>query len=308
MAKGFDIYLRGRIFECDLIVQSIPYYDGISATTRLVLMAALNDYTFQKFLAVQAGSKLTAHIDDMIKTCLEKLSIGVGVNASALFRADGIFYPSDAPLVIDTPAITLTKDILIQAENGIVLAAKPLETEISTSTGRCYFPLAVGAEAEISKHDLLNVDSPLVLKSEAAQVDKTSYIWGGFRMDIDAGVKNLCYASNFDASNAVEIVSLLLATDYHHSLGSWSNGITIGVDVAGASIEKFIIAQAVIAVMQEAVFQITKIMYPNDAAISLVPSAEFTLQRYRLLSDIDDLTLEDIDDMTLEELDWIEVK
>lgn len=31
MAKEFDIYLNKRLTECDIIVYSIPYRDGISA-------------------------------------------------------------------------------------------------------------------------------------------------------------------------------------------------------------------------------------------------------------------------------------
>lgn len=65
MPKEFDIFLKRHVIECDLLVYSIPYRDGISVTDRLILDAALEAYSLYKFVAVQTGSVLTAHIDDM---------------------------------------------------------------------------------------------------------------------------------------------------------------------------------------------------------------------------------------------------
>ena len=69
MSKEFDIFLKKHIIECDLLIYSIPYRDGISVTDRLILNAALESYSLYKFVAVQTGSLLTAHIDEMIKLC-----------------------------------------------------------------------------------------------------------------------------------------------------------------------------------------------------------------------------------------------
>lgn len=41
MPKEFDIFLKRHVIECDLLVYSIPYRDGISVTDRLILDAAL---------------------------------------------------------------------------------------------------------------------------------------------------------------------------------------------------------------------------------------------------------------------------
>ena len=59
MSKEFDIFLKKHIIECDLLIYSIPYRDGISVTDRLILNAALESYSLYKFVAVQTGSLLT---------------------------------------------------------------------------------------------------------------------------------------------------------------------------------------------------------------------------------------------------------
>lgn len=41
MAKEFDIYLNKRLTECDIIVYSIPFRDGLTATNRMIWRVAL---------------------------------------------------------------------------------------------------------------------------------------------------------------------------------------------------------------------------------------------------------------------------
>ena len=52
MSKEFDIFLKKHIIECDLLIYSIPYRDGISVTDRLILNAALESYSLYKLVAV----------------------------------------------------------------------------------------------------------------------------------------------------------------------------------------------------------------------------------------------------------------
>ena len=49
MAKEFDIYLNERLHQCDIIVYSIPYRDGLTVMERLILETCLESYTLQKF-------------------------------------------------------------------------------------------------------------------------------------------------------------------------------------------------------------------------------------------------------------------
>ena len=86
MVKEFDIYLKRRITECDLIVYSLPYRDGLTATNRIILESCIESYTLQKFVAMQFGSELVSHIDKMIKTCYERLNWGTAISADAVFQ------------------------------------------------------------------------------------------------------------------------------------------------------------------------------------------------------------------------------
>ena len=41
MAKQFDVFLRRHLIECDILIQSLPYRDGISVTDRIIVDAVL---------------------------------------------------------------------------------------------------------------------------------------------------------------------------------------------------------------------------------------------------------------------------
>ena len=141
MAKEFDIYLRRRLTECDLLVYSIPYRDGISVTSRLVLETLLSGYILYKFAAAQTGTEMNAHINQMMKLCLEKLSLGTELSVSASFESQAKLYLENTPVVIDTPTIDTLEQVLNEMESKLVLAAEPLAIQAASSTGRGDFPL-----------------------------------------------------------------------------------------------------------------------------------------------------------------------
>ena len=106
MVKEFDIYLKRRITECDLIVYSLPYRDGLTATNRIILESCIESYTLQKFVAMQFGSELVSHIDKMIKTCYERLNWGTAISADAVFQTHYIMNPEAGAVELAVEDIT----------------------------------------------------------------------------------------------------------------------------------------------------------------------------------------------------------
>ena len=100
MAKEFDIYLNNRLTQCDIIVYSIPYRDGLTVVNRVILESCLDNYLLQKFVAAQTGSELEAHIDKMIKICNEKLSVGTMIGVDAEFSTHYAISQEDAAIIL----------------------------------------------------------------------------------------------------------------------------------------------------------------------------------------------------------------
>ena len=95
MAKEFDIYLRKRVHECDLIVLSLPFRDGLTVTNRMILESCVKSYLLYEFAAVQSGVDIASHIDEMLKICYEMLSFGTHIGISAEFQTHYSFYPNE---------------------------------------------------------------------------------------------------------------------------------------------------------------------------------------------------------------------
>lgn len=307
MAKEFDIYLRNRLVECDLLVYSIPYRDGISAANRMILEAALNGYLLHMALAAQMGIEMASHIDKMIKLCIEKLSMGVGLGASVDFKSHSTFSAEASPIIIDTTVKSAMERTFNALDNGLVLAVQPLVTQSSTSTGRRDLPLLVDSDITGTlKRSLLNLRNAAIPEAAIKQFSQADYLNMDSPMAIDAALQNLCYQLSFDASAAVEIVALVLGTEISHSLGRWYNGLVLNSCVAGTAAQKFITAQSIVTILQEATAKLQMILYPEETLVILgVPNLDVVKRRYRLLGEMDHDTLSAYDGMSLDDVDYV---
>ena len=115
MAKEFDIYLNKRLTECDIIVYSIPFRDGLTATNRMILESCLESYTLQKFIAVETGSELVSHIDKMIKTCNERLHMASTWDIDLEFQTHYVLNP--VPTVIEIEVSS--SELIVAIHHGI---------------------------------------------------------------------------------------------------------------------------------------------------------------------------------------------
>lgn len=309
MSKEFDIFLKKHIIECDLLIYSIPYRDGISVTDRLILNAALESYSLYKLVAVQTGSLLTAHIDEMIKLCKERLSIGMTFGASAEIKVHNNLYIQNDPIVFDTPAVETIELVMNEFNNGLILTAGDIDTQVALSAGKVNLALLLNADVKgTQKTSLIRADSGFFLNSDIREVNQRNYIETDAALEMGATLQSLCYQLTIEASAAFELMAMVVGTEIRHSLGRWYNGLAIGVNVKGTSSQKFERAEAIIRLMENAAGTLVKVLYPKDGGMALdVADANFGLKRYRLLKEIDDLELRDIDDMTLNELDWVEL-
>lgn len=103
MAKEYKITLNNRLTECDLLVYSMPYRDGITAVNRMVLESCVTSYVLQKFIAFEAGNlHLISHIDKMIAICLEKLSLETQIDFYPDYKIYYALYTSPATVTLQS--------------------------------------------------------------------------------------------------------------------------------------------------------------------------------------------------------------
>ena len=213
MVKEFDIYLKRRITECDLIVYSLPYRDGLTATNRIILESCLESYTLQKFVAMQLGSELVSHIDKMIKTCYERLSWGTTINASAAFQTLYTMNPESSVVELAVEDIPALETMFAEAESRMVLNAAPLLANIAKSLGYGQTAIAFdGGVRDTLKWGLMSPSDRVILDAAVSGTQAIDYIKADAPMVLGTEMVNLCYRITSAASTAMEIAALVLGT------------------------------------------------------------------------------------------------
>lgn len=67
MANTYNVYLRRRLTEFDIIIQNLPYRDGLIFHSKMYLDAMLNYLFVQKFIVGSHDTELQTKIDDLLE-------------------------------------------------------------------------------------------------------------------------------------------------------------------------------------------------------------------------------------------------
>ena len=306
MAKEFDIYLNKRLTECDIIVYSIPYRDGLTAMNRLVLESCLDSYVLQKFIAVQTGSELISHIDEMIKTCYERLNCGVRLGASAEFQTHYTMYQDTSAIEIHAADIPMLSTSFAAAESALQVNAQPLLAYIGKSPGKGSSELGVGLElTNILKRSILKAYMPTNIDASVFRTSKQSFIQTDSSIVSAADLTNLCYRVNFAAEIAMQISASVLETEFHYSLGSGESSVVFDQILTGEQVEKFIAVNEALHILSSVTDTLIQFMKPSINQLAIYSEATPILKRHRLLNEMDEDNLLAYDAMTLEDIDYV---
>lgn len=306
MAKEFDIYLNKRLTECDIIVYSIPYRDGLTAVNKLVLESCLENYILQKFVAVQTGSELVSHIDKMIKTCYERLGLSVQINASAEFQTHYTAYPTGSAVDICAADIASSATVFAQAEGALQINAAPLLAFVGKSVGKGSSVLEPDVELKnILKQSILTIRPTTEIGVNVTGISEQNFLRVDSSIDLTADLANLCYRITTAGNTAVQIAASVLGTEFHYSLGSGANAIAFNTAVTKEQMHKYEAVNRALHILSSVTESITQYMTPSDGSILLNAAVEPILKRYRLLGEMDTDTLSAYDDMTLEDIDFV---
>ena len=309
MAKEFDIYLNERLHQCDIIVYSIPYRDGLTVMERLILETCLESYTLQKFVAAQSGSVLASHIDEMIKTCLERLNNGVTVGTSAEFQVHYSSYPDVSALELNAERLSLLAHSYTSVENGLQIKTFPVGAYVKKSFGRGQSGIEVVSNVEATfKRDLERASPQLMLKAEALRTKKRASEKAESAIIVSAEPTDLFYRLCCTAApSAIQIVSEAAETEIRFSLGRCTFSITLDSRVLGEQMTKYLAAESAIEVQSLPVTGTLKQFFvPGENALEIVPfEVEAIVKRHRLLYEMDADTLSAYDDMSLNDVDYV---
>ena len=306
MAKEFDIYLNKRLTECDIIVYSIPFRDGLTATNRMILESCLESYTLQKFIAVETGSELVSHIDKMIKTCNERLHMASTWGIDLEFQTHYVLNP--VPTVIEIAPnddLQTLRNMFMSVEDKLQITAASIDAMVAKSLGEGGSRMNIDAEVRQSlKNSLLRPAAALPVDTKVRQISEQNFLTIDAPVEPSAEIVDLCYRFYTAAGTAMQIAAAVIETEIHFSLGSGESGIELSASADGTA-KKYEAIQSTVEILAGITEKITQFMAPEKGGILLSAAATPILKRHRLLNEMDADTLLTYDDMALEDIDYI---
>nr|DAY87633.1 MAG TPA: hypothetical protein [Caudoviricetes sp.] len=307
MAKEFDIYLNNRLTECDILVYSIPYRDGLTAIHKLILESCIESYTLQKFIAVQTGSELVHHIDEMLKTCYERLNYATELNVTATFQTHYSLYSDTAGIMVSAECVETLSNLFAKAESAMQLTAQPVMAYTGKSGGNAESSLVINAALEKDiKNSLLTVAPVVEIETTVLGTNKRSAISVSPGIDIACELTNLCYRFYNGAETVIQMAADVLATELHYSLGEGTSAIELSADIVdGDCSTKYEEFETAVIFVAEVVEAIQQFMHPELHSIAIGLAVDPILKRHRLLSEMDADNLSAYDNMLLEEIDYV---
>lgn len=307
MAKEFDIYLNNRLTECDILVYSIPYRDGLTAIHKLILESCIESYTLQKFVAVQTGSELVHHIDEMLKTCYERLNYATEFDVTATFQTHYSLYSDTAGIIMSAECVETLSNLFAKAESAMQLTAQPVMAYTGKSGGNAESSLVINAALEKDiKNSLLTVAPVVEIETSVLGTNKRSAISVSPGIDIACELTNLCYRFYNGAQAVIQMAADVLATELHYSLGEGISAIELSADIGdGDCSTKYEEFETVVIFVAEVVEAIRQFMHPELHSIAIGIVIDPIMKRHRLLSEMDADNLSAYDDMLLEEIDYV---
>lgn len=307
MAKEFDIYLNNRLTECDILVYSIPYRDGLTAIHKLILESCIESYTLQKFVAVQTGSELVHHIDEMLKTCYERLNYATEFDVTATFQTHYSLYSDTAGIIVSAECVETLSNLFAKAESAMQLTAQPVMAYTGKSGGNAESSLVINAALEKDiKNSLLTVAPVVEIETSVLGTNKRSAISVSPGIDIACELTNLCYRFYNGAQAVIQMAADVLATELHYSLGEGISAIELSADIGdGDCSTKYEEFETAVIFVAEVVEAIRQFMHPELHSIAIGIVVDPIMKRHRLLSEMDADNLSAYDDMLLEEIDYV---
>ena len=306
MAKEFDIYLNKRLTECDIIVYSIPFRDGLTATNRMILESCLESYTLQKFIAVETGSELVSHIDKMIKTCNERLHMASTWGIDLEFQTHYVLNP--VPTVIEIAPnddLQTLRNMFMSVEDKLQITAASIDAMVAKSLGEGGSRMNIDAEVRQSlKNSLLRPAAALPVDTKVRQISEQNFLTIDAPVEPSAEIVDLCYRFYTAAGTAMQIAAAVIETEIHFSPGSGESGIELSASADGTA-KKYEAIQSTVEILTGITEKITQFMAPEKGGILLSAAATPILKRHRLLNEMDAYTLLTYDDMALEDIDYI---
>lgn len=301
-----DISLNKRLTECDIVIYSMPFREGLTATERLVFDENVEHYTLQKLLSIPSGYKLVQAINNILETCNERLSLQTPLNAEATIQIHHVPELSQTNIVIGAVNTSNLAEAFARVLSDTAVEVSPVALAVAKPAGEGTSAVEPGVDnfgtvkqGNLSPSPATTIAADVIASEKQATLNIESGI------NPSAEVANLCFIQYRSASTGVVVSADDLRADIYIPAGSGNNTVYISESVAGALAQKCETFNNGIKTLIAITDTIIRSVAPEGIGVTMNAQVTPLLKRLSLLSEIDTNTLGSYDAQTLEDVDYI---
>lgn len=215
--REFELYVRSRLAEADLIISKIPYRTGISISDRIVVKSLLRELALYKFVAMENKLTIVSDIDTML------VRVYTAIGGEVVLLVDTSFCETKRA-ELEAIGIEITSlDMIAIAkkyagvQNVISIMSSEIDTEVFFILGTVKNGICVrSSEIETKKRGFENISAKTSISSHVSEVKcangsatETSMVITS--SDIDVRVGRYRLLSELDNLTLAEIDNMTLA-------------------------------------------------------------------------------------------------
>lgn len=303
MAQTYNIYLRKRLTEFDLIIRNLPYRDGLIIYNRMYLDAIVNYLTLQKYIIGDSDVQLSSEIDDLLERVYNIFSNGMELGAELeVFAAKPTGGSTSA--VLSTNETEVHEETFNTFQNVTQLLTSALKYDIAKSLGSGATEMELSsAPASTLKEALENFEDDILLDADVSTAAVVN-AEGDSEVVLDTSNPNLFYLLSVEGE---AMMNLLFSADFEmwYTLGTGNSSMYLSVENNGVESKKFMTYESFLNLILEVGNILQCFIFPEESEAQLHSELGVGMMRYRLLSDMDNSALNEHDELTLDELDYV---
>lgn len=303
MAQTYNIYLRKRLTEFDLIIRNLPYRDGLIIYNRMYLDAMVNYLTLQKYIIGDSDVQLSSEIDDLLERVYNIFSNGMELGAELeVFAAKPTGGSTSA--VLSTNETEVHEETFNTFQNVTQLLTSALKYDIAKSLGSGATEMELSsAPASTLKETLENFEDDILLDADVSTAAVVN-AEGDSEVVLDTSNPNLFYLLSVEGE---AMMNLLFSADFEmwYTLGTGNSSMYLSVENNGVESKKFMTYESFLNLILEVGNILQCFIFPEESEAQLHSELGVGMMRYRLLSDMDNSALNEHDELTLDELDYV---
>ena len=303
MAQEYNIYLRKRLTEFDVIIKNLPYRDGLIMYNKMYLDAMVNYLCLQRFIIGESDANLRTEIDELLERVFNTFQSNVEIDLDVELAA-GKPISGQSDLVFATSPFEIGEETYEVFQNLTRLTTSALQYDLAKSIGSGRSDLIFHTStANTLKTAFDKMQNDIELLS-SADTKKETFAGVGAEMQLNTDRFDLYYLL---AVQGEAVMNLLCSMDFEmwYTLGNANQTFYLTAVNNGVKSTKYLSGfMSLIAAVNESLEAFIKAEF---AELHLTPNVTAGLKRYRLLSDLDSSTLSSIDSVSLDELDYVEL-